>query len=94
MVAANTAEKVTFSTYATAQCTFNHRCDGDPDLQHRLRGAAADTNRTARSSQIPIARASLSRTTSRGFLPWRLSDDGPGARGSVSHGAVIRNPSH
>jgi hypothetical protein len=34
-------------------------------------------------------------STSRGFPPWRLSDDGPGprARGIVSDGAVIRNPS-
>jgi hypothetical protein len=33
-------------------------------------------------------------STSRGFLPWRLSDDGPRARGTVSDGAVIRNPQH
>jgi hypothetical protein len=31
--------------------------------------------------------------TSRGFLPWRLSDDGPSARGQSREGAVIRNPS-
>ena len=31
--------------------------------------------------EIPIERAAPLRQTSRGFLPWRLSDDGPGARG-------------
>src|SRR5262245_15046456 len=29
---------------------------------------------------------------SRGFLPWRLSDDGHGARCHLNQGAVIRNP--
>jgi hypothetical protein len=28
--------------------------------------------------EIPIERAASLRPTSRGFLPWRLSDDGPG----------------
>jgi hypothetical protein len=31
--------------------------------------------------EIPIGRVAALRPTSRGFLPWRLSDDGPGARG-------------
>jgi hypothetical protein len=34
----------------------------------------------------------LPRSISRGFVPWRLSDDGPGASGTISM-AVIRNPS-
>jgi hypothetical protein len=38
-------------------------------------------------------RGALTRIPHRGFLPWRLSDDGPGARGIVREGAVIRNPS-
>ena len=32
--------------------------------------------------------------TSRGFFPWRLSDDGPRCKWKRLHGAVIRNPSH
>jgi hypothetical protein len=28
--------------------------------------------------EIPIERATSLRPTSRGFLPWRVSDDGPG----------------
>src|ERR1039457_2407120 len=38
-------------------------------------------------AQIPIAPAARPRATSRGFLPWRLSDAGPslGVRGSVRH---------
>src|SRR5262245_5026901 len=35
-----------------------------------------------------------SNEASRGFLPWRLSDDGPRRRGSHHHGTVIRNPAH
>jgi hypothetical protein len=46
-----------------------------------------------RRVEIPIERAAPLRPTSHGFLPWRLSDDGPGARGSIRDGAVIRNPS-
>jgi hypothetical protein len=41
-----------------------------------------------------LERAAPLRPTSRGFLPWRLSDDGPGARGQTPDGAVVRNPSH
>jgi hypothetical protein len=36
--------------------------------------------------EIPIERAAPLRPTSRGFLPWRLSDDGPGARGWIPMG--------
>jgi hypothetical protein len=43
--------------------------------------------------EIPIAPAAPACPTSHGFLPWRLSDDGPGARGAARDGAVIRNPS-
>ena len=46
-----------------------------------------------RVAQIPIAeRAAPSAHFTRGFVPWRLSDDGPGASRTVSM-AVIRNPS-
>jgi hypothetical protein len=33
------------------------------------------------------------RLNSRGFLPWRLSDDGPRCKWKCRNGAVIRNPS-
>jgi hypothetical protein len=48
-----------------------------------------------RSNQIAIDKRARrpSSSTSRGFLPWRLSDDGPRARGIVRERAVIRNPS-
>src|SRR5713101_6699941 len=38
------------------------------------------------SRQIPIACDAPSRPTSRGFLPWRFSDAGPGVRGAVIMG--------
>jgi len=37
-------------------------------------------------AEIPIERAAPLRPTSRGFLPWRLSDDGPGACRIVAMG--------
>ena len=42
--------------------------------------------RTTRDAQIPIALMAPSRAISRGFLPWRLSDDGPGASRVVAMG--------
>jgi hypothetical protein len=51
---------------------------------------------SARAHIIPIAECAARhflRTISRGFVPWRLSDDGAGARRSIST-AVIRNPQH
>ena len=42
---------------------------------------------TFRITQIPIAeRAAPSMHFTRGFVPWRLSDDGPGASRTVSMG--------
>src|SRR5881394_2412915 len=46
-----------------------------------------------RADQIPIALAAPQRPISRGFLPWRLSDDGPTSV-APSSWAVIRNPAH
>ncbi|HUJ83933.1 MAG TPA: hypothetical protein VLW83_18765, partial [Candidatus Acidoferrales bacterium] len=43
--------------------------------------------RTFRLTQIPIAeRTAPSVHFTRGFVPWRLSDDGPGASRTVSMG--------
>jgi hypothetical protein len=43
--------------------------------------------RTFRVTKIPIAeRAAPSAHISRGFVPWRLSDDGPSASRTVSMG--------
>jgi hypothetical protein len=39
-----------------------------------------------RSNQIAIARRQQPRFTSRGFLPWRLSDDGLGASPIIASG--------
>ena len=41
-------------------------------------------------SQIAIALAAPSSPTTRGFLPWRLSDAGPGARRPVAMGRHSR----
>jgi hypothetical protein len=43
---------------------------------------------TLRVSQIPIAQcaAPSAHTIARGFVPWRLPDAGPDARGSVNYG--------
>jgi hypothetical protein len=43
--------------------------------------------------EIPIELAAPGRPTSRGFLPWRLSDDGPVPVDRPVMGALIRNPS-
>src|SRR5262245_29491808 len=42
--------------------------------------------RPARHTQITIEIAALACLTTRGFLPWRLSDAGPGACGIVAMG--------
>ena len=42
--------------------------------------------RSTRGAQIPIALMAPSRPTDRGFLPWRVSDDGPGASRVVAMG--------
>jgi hypothetical protein len=62
------------------------RASGDPRLAannsciHNL-CARHVTSRNSHNDrvEIPIGRAAALRPTSRGFLPWRLSDDGPGA---------------
>ena len=56
--------------------------------QHSLSIAAARLNQAARPrhAEIPIALAAPSCLTSRGFLPWRLSDTGPGACRTVVMG--------
>jgi hypothetical protein len=38
------------------------------------------------SAENPIASDALLRSTSRGFLPWRFSDAGPGVRGTIIMG--------
>jgi hypothetical protein len=60
-------------------------------LHHRSAGNVTSARIVNGYVEIPIERAATLRQTSRGFLPWRLSDDGPGASGSARDGAVIRN---
>ena len=55
----------------------------DDDRLHGIRSSARTHVQRPRRSQIPIERAPSSRLTHRGFLPWRLSDDGPSARANV-----------
>src|SRR5882672_5827767 len=43
------------------------------------------------SRQIPIASDAPPRHTSRGFLPWRFADAGPGARRSTFMGPASAN---
>ena len=38
------------------------------------------------SAENPIASDALLRSTSRGFLPWRFADAGPGVRGTIIMG--------
>src|SRR5947209_6924866 len=51
----------------------------------RVRGLAPATIESVHDSQFPIARLP-SDSISRGFLHWRLSDDGPRVRGSHRDG--------
>ena len=43
------------------------------------------------SAEIPIAADALLRHTSRGFLPWRFADAGPGVRGATFMGPASEN---
>jgi len=51
-------------------------------IQHRFVAHVASHHLRKRRVEIPIVRAAPLRPKSRGFLPWRFSDDGPvsGAR--------------
>jgi hypothetical protein len=72
----------------------NHRSNLNPKRPSSRRTAAVTCECSGCYSEIPIALHRSPRPISRGFLPWRLSDDGPGAKPLRQHGAVIRNPSH
>jgi hypothetical protein len=73
----------------------HHSFKGDQPIRrpqsHDVRASTASAQ-PPRHTQIPIARHRLT-STSRGFLPWRLSDDGPRRKLQRLVGAVIRNPS-
>ena len=71
----------------------NQRPSLNPKRPNRYRATTVDCRRSVRYSQIPIARHRCSGPISRGFLPWRLSDDGPAACRRAHNGAVVRNPS-
>ncbi len=67
----------------------------DRAIYHRRRWERTERSVTASASrtvsntdsrQIPIACDAPSRQTSRGFLPWRFADAGPGVRGAVIMG--------
>jgi hypothetical protein len=64
-----------------------------PNRPNCCRAAPANCAPSRRYREIPIARRRSPRPISRGFVPWRLSDDGPGAKPLRQHGAVIRNRS-
>ncbi len=51
-----------------------------------IRKVRAISQKLYSSRQIPIACDAPSRPTSRGFLPWRFADAGPGVRGAVIMG--------
>jgi hypothetical protein len=53
------------------------------DLLATALAAPTGARCTVGPSQIPIAPAEPGAPLPRAFLPWRLSDDGPGARGIV-----------
>ena len=81
-------------------CTANHKCAFTPrsnpysNNQHSCPATAPGCTHSVLYSQIPIARHRCSCPISRGFVPWRLSDDGPAAARITHSGAVVRNPSH
>jgi hypothetical protein len=81
-------------------CTANHKSAFTPrsnpysNNQHSCLATAPDCTHSVLYSQIPIARHRCSCPISRGFVPWRLSDDGPAAARITHSGAVVRNPSH
>jgi hypothetical protein len=58
---------------------FNQRSNPDANHQNRRPATAAPRGRSVHYRQIPIARHRCSCPISRGFLLWRLSDDGPDA---------------
>jgi hypothetical protein len=77
----------------------NRICRGDPQPRPRDRQPGSlrwplltSIERPTPHAQIPIAPAAPACSLNRGFLPWRLSDPGPGACLTVSR-AGIRNPS-
>ena len=61
---------------------YRHRCRNQPKRTHRQPPSTpprpgSHHRHPSRRGQIPIAPAAPSLPTSRGFLPWRLSDAGP-----------------
>ena len=71
--------------------SLHHRCSSEPNSHGRPLPAAdhalAPLVRRQHLDQIAIARTGTAGTPSpRGFLPWRLSDDGPRASRSVAMG--------
>jgi hypothetical protein len=87
-----------------SSCRFKSRSDPRPSSHHAARTSPASppanlprrspSDQTSNSPRPNLHSAPHRlRAHSRGFLPWRLSDAGPRARGSVRHGAGIRNPS-
>jgi hypothetical protein len=81
------------SSAATNNNALNQRPNFKSKRPNCCRATAASCRRSLHYSQIPIARHRCSCPISRGFLPWRLSDDGPGACRVAHNGAVVRNPS-
>jgi hypothetical protein len=87
-------KRVTLAAKTTKPLTSRHlrrpertflRSSLDPQREHRIPRTAHDLIRSIRYSQIPIARGTIA-PSPRGFLPWRLSDDGPGASRIVPMG--------
>jgi hypothetical protein len=79
---------------ANRKCPFTRHSSPYSNDQHYRPATAPGCTRSVRYGQIPIARHRSSSPIPRGFLPWRLSDDGPGASRRAHNGAVVRNPSH
>lgn len=81
------------SSAASNNNAHNQRSNLNPKLPSCCRATAASCGHSVHYSQIPIAGTAARAPISRGFLPWRLSDDGPAACRGAHNGAVIRNPS-
>ena len=64
---------------------------GSSPLQSPPNQAFNATRQQTASTEIPIASDAPPRPASRGFLPWRFADAGPGARGTTIMGPASEN---
>jgi hypothetical protein len=79
-------------TFTGAECASDTGSSIYPDRERHLCAAVGNVLSIIRRAKIPIAH-DIAAQTSRGFLPRRLSDDGPRCKPHHLVGAIIRNAS-